>query len=105
MRVYSRHWQVANVANHFDYRHLLSVSLPFQQIGYTRRFRYVQFLASRRRSDEDGVKHSNYHRTVLDGGRTNAICFHAEIAAAGGWPTYVGDFYAEFYYTFTGSFM
>ena len=42
---------------------------------------------------------------ILDGGRTNATCFHAEIAAAGGWPTYVGDFYAEFYYTFTGSFM
>ncbi len=51
------------------------------------------------------VKDSSYHRTVLDNGRTNAISFHAEIAGAGGWPTYVGDFYAEFYYTFTGRFI
>ena len=50
------------------------------------------------------VKSSSWHRTILDGGRTNAISFHVEIAALGGWPTYVGDFYAEFYYTFTGSF-
>lgn len=27
-----------------------------------------------------------------------------EEEGAGGWPTFVGDFYAEFYYTFTGSF-
>lgn len=33
-----------------------------------------------------------------------SISFHAEIVGAGGWPTFVGDFYAEFYYTFTGSF-
>lgn len=50
------------------------------------------------------VSSSSYHRTILDAGRTNAISFHAEIVGAGGWPTFVGDFYAEFYYTFTGSF-
>ena len=41
---------------------------------------------------------------ATDAGRTNAISFHAEIVGAGGCPTFVGDFYAEFYYTFTGSF-
>lgn len=49
------------------------------------------------------ISSSHYDRAVLDNGRTNAIHYHAEIKAAGGWPTYVGDFYAEFYYTFTGT--
>lgn len=49
------------------------------------------------------ISSSHYDRAVLDNGRTNAIHYHAEIKAAGGWPTYVGDYYAEFYYTFTGT--
>ena len=73
--------------------------------GVTSTNRISPFNWARLYCSASSVKHSIDHRTVLDGGRTNAICFHAEIAAAGGWPTYVGDFYAEFYYTFTGSFM
>ncbi len=49
------------------------------------------------------VASSSYDRAVLDNGRTIALYFHAEIKGVGGWPTYVGDFYAEFYYTYSGS--
>ena len=55
------------------------------------------------RTQHASISSSHYDRAVLDNGRTNAIHYHAEIKAAGGWPTYVGDYYAEFYYTFTGT--
>ena len=48
------------------------------------------------------VSESNYNYSIIDYGRTAAVRYHAVIKAAGGWPTYVGDFYAEFFYTFTG---
>ena len=66
--------------------------------------RISQFNWAKIYCSASSVKSSSYHRTILDNGRTNAISFHAEIVGAGGWPTYVGDFYAEFYYTFTGRF-
>ncbi len=66
--------------------------------------RISQFNWAKIYCSASSVNSSSHHRTVLDNGRTNAITFHAEIVGAGGWPTYVGDFYAEFYYTFTGRF-
>ena len=48
------------------------------------------------------VSESNYNYSISDYGRTAAVRYHAVIKAAGGWPTYGGDFYAEFFYTFTG---
>lgn len=48
------------------------------------------------------TKESSYDRAVLDGGRTNAIYFHAVFTTPVGVGNFVGDFYAEFYHTFTG---
>lgn len=49
------------------------------------------------------VKESNYNRAVLDSGKTSAIYYHAVFTLpSSGVGTFVGDFYAEFYYTFTG---
>lgn len=48
------------------------------------------------------VSESNYNYSIIDYGRTAAVRYHAVVKAVGGWPTYVGDFYAEFFYTFTG---
>ena len=47
---------------------------------------------------------SNYDRAILDGGKTNAIYYHAEIRDVANISTYVGDFYCEFYASFTGHF-
>ena len=47
---------------------------------------------------------SHYHRAILDGGRTNAIYYHAEMRDVADISTYVGDFYCEFYASFTGHF-
>lgn len=47
---------------------------------------------------------SYYNRAILDGGRTNAIYYHAEIRDVADITTYVGDFYCEFYNSFTGHF-
>lgn len=43
-------------------------------------------------------------RYFLDGGKTNAIYYHAEIRDVADISTYVGDFYCEFYASFTGHF-
>lgn len=48
------------------------------------------------------VRESDYSRAILDGGRTNMIYFHAVFTTTAGLPTFVGDFVAEFYYTFKG---
>lgn len=48
------------------------------------------------------VTRSNYDYRMIDGGRTIAIYYHAVMEMIGVKPTYVGDFYAEFYYSFTG---
>lgn len=72
--------------------------------GVTTENRISPFNWARIYCSASSVASSYYDRAVLDGGRTNAIRYHAEIKGVGGWPTYVGDFYAEFYYTFTGSF-
>ena len=47
---------------------------------------------------------SNYNRAILDGGRTNAFYYHAEMRDVADISTYVGDFYCEFYALFTGHF-
>lgn len=49
------------------------------------------------------VEESNYDRAILDGGRTNAIFYHVVFTSPKlGIGHFVGDFYAEFYYTFVG---
>jgi hypothetical protein len=47
---------------------------------------------------------SNYNRAILDGGKTNAIYYHAEIRDVADISTYVDDFYCESYASFTGHF-
>lgn len=53
-------------------------------------------------NDMLNLTESNYNRAILDGGRTNAIYFHAVFTTPFGVGNIVGDFYAEFYHTFVG---
>ena len=49
------------------------------------------------------MEESYYDRAILDGGRTNALYFHVVFTSpALGIGHVVGNFYAEFYYTFVG---
>ena len=48
------------------------------------------------------VEESYYDRAILDGGRTTAINFHAVFTTTLNMGHFVGEYYAEFYNTYTG---